>query len=153
MRKIIINTGDNGEFMLSNVAIAMLYKMKHKGCDVYPYKEYYDYDNHRSIYTASQTEHADILLTHDFGYSFIMEKVMKKFSNFHEFCILCHQVVETRHDPDLVHVIEVLGENAGANGTKPCIVEIEDNEKYIINENDGKETLFLKSKVNEWDWQ
>ena len=154
MRKIVINTGDNGEFMLSNAATVMLYKLKHNDSEVYTYKEYYDYDREQYRCIKSTTEDADIILNRDFKDNFALKNVIKKFPDFYEFYILDYKLIENRHDPDLVHVIETLGESAGGNGTKPCIVEIDDNDQYIIiNDNNGKETLLLKSKVNEWDWQ
>jgi hypothetical protein len=54
-----------------------------------------------------------------------------------------HQYADhsTRMDPELIHVVETLGEKANGEASELEIVEINDNDVYRIDSYDGKESL------------
>ena len=49
--------------------------------------------------------------------------------------------------------VEELGEEASGRFSKLKIEEIDDDDKYVIDEYDGLEYLILKSRVANWNWQ
>lgn len=57
-----------------------------------------------------------------------------------------------RHDPLLVQVVEELGELANGFCSRLEIVEIEDGERYCIDEYDGAESLILESNFSK-NWK
>jgi hypothetical protein len=48
-----------------------------------------------------------------------------------------------RHDPDLVAVVEMLGERANGDYAKLAICEIPDGARYRIDEYDGAESVMM----------
>lgn len=54
-----------------------------------------------------------------------------------------------RNDPDLVTVVEHLGEQANTNRSKLEVFEIDDDCEYVISECDGSE--FIEEKRINWD--
>ena len=53
-----------------------------------------------------------------------------------------------RDDPDLVAVVEELGEAANSDYSELSIVELEPGELYIIDEYDGKERVVTSNEIN-----
>lgn len=53
----------------------------------------------------------------------------------------------TRHDPDLVKIVEELGENAGSWSSKLKIIEIPDDIEWQIEEYDGLEWVAEKHRI------
>lgn len=147
MRKVVINSC-YGEFILSNEAIEMLYKMKHPDKEIFPYKRKYNWKDSNIKYTKCPLEDADELFSRDFGNDFTVSTSDSSTSDF-----LIREGWDSRHDPDLIKVVETLGDKASGHYAKLEIVEIDDNEKYIIDEYDGFESLVTLSGIKNWDWK
>ena len=58
-----------------------------------------------------------------------------------------------RHDPELVKVVEELGDRVNDKFSKLAIWEIPDDETYIIREYDGYEYIVTRSEVDKWGWK
>lgn len=58
-----------------------------------------------------------------------------------------------RHDPDLVKVVEELGKESWGRWSQLKIVKIDADDKYIIVDYDGAETLELASEFLKKDWK
>jgi len=59
-----------------------------------------------------------------------------------------------RDDKDLIRIIEELGlKDAAGDSTELQICEIADDDRYIINEYDGCESLELESQVHNKNWK
>lgn len=141
MRKIVINCCYGG-FELSNEALEMLYKMKHPDKEIFPYKKEYNWDIHTIKYIKCPLKEAEELLSKDFGDDFTIPTSESSTSDF-----LVWEGWDSRHDPDLVKVVETLGDKASGRYADLEIVEIDDDEKYVIDEYDGFETLITLSSI------
>lgn len=150
MNRVVINTCYGG-FGLSVKATAELFRRKH-GAPLYFYKEieHEYFQNPHSTYKKVSIEDADIILTQDFGEEFVLpqnhfgyelsdaqKEIREQFNNAF---IWDHMLIESRHDADLISVVEELGEEADGMCAKLTIVEIEGS-KYRIDEYDGYESI------------
>jgi hypothetical protein len=53
----------------------------------------------------------------------------------------CYPKDISRHDADLVHVVETLGSDASGEYAELCVIEIPDGARYDIGEQAGKEMI------------
>lgn len=149
MRRIVINKCYGG-FGLSNQAILALYRRKHPEVKEYFFYEE-DYDDGSYRCRRSSLENADMILTKDLGDEFTYKAFYKDLDDINISPLFADRV--ERHDPDLIAVVEQLGEKANGSFAELRIKEIPDDEKYIINEYDGLETIVLRSDVDKWHWK
>lgn len=64
--------------------------------------------------------------------------------------LLCYNLTEDRTDPDLIAVIEALGDKANGMCAKLRIEELPEGAQYRIDEYDGNETVATRDS---YDWQ
>lgn len=149
MSKVAINNCYGG-FGLSFKAMDMLYRLKHPeanhglyayiaemGSDYksYIYKRIDNFEN--DLQKRSMIECATIK---DFGAE--IEREMYAEDEFSEYTIYDSELYSSRHDPDLIKVIEELGsEEASDRFAEIRIVDIGDNKMYRIHEYDGLESV------------
>lgn len=152
MRKVVVNTKYGG-FSLSNEAKMALYKRKHPEEEFFYYMLGDDLNYHKYQSTPKEDDVVDLILTKDLGNKIMYESMNEDYSD----CILSDCILsddyDNRHDPDLVAVVEELGKKAFGPYARLEIIEIEDDDKYVIDEYDGWETLVLKSQIEDWDWK
>ena len=151
-RKVVINSCYGG-FSLSNLARQTYYKLKNPGKKLYFYKvksvgkEYKKmsdeeaYKNNNDLFVTVFTE--------DLGDSFSITKntPSELYDKFHNSYWWDHDI--SRHDEDLVKVVETLGsEKASGSCAKLEVVDIGDS-MYRINEYDGYESIEFPKDI-EW---
>ena len=147
MRKIAINA-DYGGFCLSQEATKMLYELQNPGKQLYAYKRVYsDRSDEPDYFIKSTVEDSSVFFTEDLG-----DKVDDNHVDSNLF-IFEWMLVDDRHDPNLIKVIETLGTRANGECADIKIVEIPDDAKYIIQEYDGCETVVTRDNVDNWNWK
>ena len=55
--------------------------------------------------------------------------------------VVSHDSRSSRHHPDLITVIEALGDTANGNSSKLVIIEIPDGVDYVVDDYDGRESI------------
>jgi len=161
-RKVVYNTCYGG-FGLSPIAEKKLYEKKNPGKIAYVYKELFP-DNYeersgdeRYVKVDPETPEEDAslyILSHDFGDSFIISEEEKKnnsgnYKIFNDSFIWIGCSNIERHDPDLVAIVEELGEKADGYSSRLKVIDIGD-EKYHINNYDGVESVITNLGDNYW---
>lgn len=135
MQKIVINKRYGG-FGLSPLATKRFLELKGKECYFYQQTKYkygvYDLAGTDDEYTQISLEQARDaftyhVVTRDLG------DIVNNFQNDDYFLICSIK----RDDPDLIRVVEELGEQANDDCSKLVIVEIPDNVKWYIDEHEG----------------
>lgn len=154
-RKVVWNSCYGG-FRLSPLATKMFYELKHPGETVYFYKREFDWKT--ETYTKIPEDRIEevssfnvITLSKDLGDSFTLsrddrnsELLYQEFNN-HFIWIPDFE----RHDPDLVMVVETLGDRASGDCAKLVVTDIGES-KYHIDEYDGYETVITELGDDYW---
>ena len=143
MRKVVLNTCYGG-FSLSDKAKMALYKRKHPefNGDFFYYVLGDDLNYHK---LPKKDGRIDLILTKDLGDTInLMHTVID--------CNLLDEYND-RHDKDLVAIVEELGKESYGPYSRLEIVEINDDDRYIIDEYDGWESIILESQIKDWDWK
>lgn len=121
-----------GGFGISAIAIKEYLKLKGKECF------FYKKDYNKKVYNRVSVEDADnydLSLTKDYG-----EQISDDWKAFEEHYFYYNDI--ERNDPDLIRVIETLGEDkASGNLSRVKVVEIPDDVAYEINDYDGIESV------------
>lgn len=149
MNKIVINTCYGG-FGLSNKAMKMLYELKNPGKTLYFYKSDFDITfskkTNEKVYTRIDGDpdvkgsfEVDAFIC-DMGDTFIEENEYRHSEKYEKNFIWDNMLVTSRHDPDLIKVVEELGSEASGDYADLAIVEIQAS-KYRIDEYDGLESV------------
>lgn len=142
MTKIVINKCHGG-FGLSPKAQCMFLKAKGKECYFYKQTKYnipgYDDINEykRLSIKEATKEHFILTITKDFG-----STTSDKFP--HEVFFSDYDI--ERDDPDLISIVEKLGEKANDYCSKLEIIEIPDDVEWEIDEYDGWESIHEKHR-------
>lgn len=131
--KIAINTC-YGVFSLSGEAICKI--GERKGHKVFPY--YYDWEN-KCCAKVDNPNDADYFVTKDFG-----REVSAEEDAFYDAILPSF----TRTDPDLIAVIEEMGEAANGDHSILKVIEIPDDVEWQIGEYDGVE--WIEEKHRRW---
>lgn len=152
MRKIVLNKKYGG-FNLSVKAIKRLHEIKHLDEEVYLYEADGFYKDSDFITFYRKLDFIDDNLNESRNI-YVSTKDLGDIANDElEDFIIVNEDWDTRHDPALVQVVEELGEEASGRYSKLEIEEIDDDDKYVIDEYDGLEHLILRSRVANWNWQ
>lgn len=146
MNKIVINTCYGG-FGLSNKAMKMLYELKNPGKTLYFYKRDLDITSSKEeVYTRIDGDpdvegsfEVDAFIC-DMGDTFIEENGYRHSEKYEKNFIWDNMLITSRHDPDLIKVVEELGSEASGDFADLAIVEIQSS-KYRIDEYDGLESV------------
>ena len=138
--KIVINKCFGG-FGLSPLAVKEYLKLKKK--DLFIYKQVkYDFKDQEDQYQRVGMEDAGIMnhfMTKDLG------EFTSKLPNKYYFSEYNFQ----RDDPELISIVEKLGDTASGRFAELKIVEIPDGTDYTIEEYDGLE--HIAEKHNTWE--
>ena len=143
--KVVINKCYGG-FGLSQKAVKMLFKMNSTAIDKRPLKEYFgkepipDFENAKSYtgekkYVFDGEHYYETFMNYvlfDKEYAYFL-KSEYGFRNF-------------RSHPDLIKVVEELGEEANGNHAELAVVEIPDDIEYEIDDYDGMESIHEKHR-------
>lgn len=130
MRKIVINSCHGG-FSLSFQGVMEYARIK--GIQLYPFKEAEGSTFRNSIYISASSADANNLFIY-YATEPIVNGVLTKDNYFS-----VHSI--PRDDPALVQVVESLGWLADGHFAELKVVEIPDDVKWEIEENDGKERI------------
>ena len=141
MNKIVINTCYGG-FGLSALALKMLYELKNPGKELYFYRRVFEsmqkLDKYYKISDLDNCVYYDAFSI-DLGEEF-SHHLGDNSDEIDNNYVWWNNLVESRHDPDLIRVVETLGEKANGPCANLEIVEIKEN-KYRIDEYDGYENI------------
>ena len=160
-RKVVYNACYGG-FGLSPLAEKMLYERKNPGKTAYVYQEIYTdlgRETEDELYVKVDPEKVDsgsslnlYIISHDFGDNFVIVKKEKdeNTGNYRLFNdnFIWNSGIE-RHDPDLVAIVEELGERANGSCASLKVVDIGD-ERYHIDEYDGYESVITSLGDDYW---
>lgn len=145
MNKVVINKCYGG-FALSFEAMDMLYRRKNPGKKLYLYTAKPDEDFESWVYTKIDNPDQDpesrvfTAVSEDFGDT--VKREMFAEDRFSEYSVYGSDLYSSRHDKDLVEVVETLGsERASGDYAKLVVVDLEENNKYRIHEYDGLESV------------
>lgn len=127
--KVVINTRHGG-FGLSEEAV-LLYASK-KGMEIYVDKK--QFITH--YYTIPVERYYEI-----------QEKDRKKGNYSESNTYYFKDYKFNRNDPDLVSVVEILGEKANGAFAELKVIEIPDDVQYTIEESDGREWIAEKHRI------
>lgn len=144
MRKVAINCRYGG-FGLSGPAIKMLHEIKHPEDKCVYYTKFYGDKCYRKL-DESEIDNPELPI-------YVAVKDCGQNPTDIEDSLIYDDEYESRHDPDLIKVIETLGVRANGDYARLEIVEIDDDDMYIVDDYDGYETLMLRNSVDNWDWQ
>ena len=152
MRKIVLNKKYGG-FNLSVKAIKRLHEIKHPNEEVYLYEAEAFYKDSNLITVYRKIDSIDNISDKSRNIYVSTKDLGDTANDDLEDFIIINEDWDARHDPALVQVVEELGEEASGRYSKLKIEEIDDDDKYVIDEYDGLEYLILKSRVANWNWQ
>ena len=143
MKKVILNKCYGG-FDVS-IETYKLYAKK-KGLNLYFYDYDYDYsegiqDIYKKIGEPNDTRYFLHCFIKDMG-----DNVVISDDDYKKYSLWLNR--DYREDPTLIEVVEELGEKASSPYSNLRIVEIPDDLDYVIDDDDGIETLH--EKVREW---
>lgn len=130
--KIAINTC-NGGFNLSEQAIIRYAELS--GFSVYPEKVFWWHSNYYKI---------PVLEFHELRYKALEDQATQKLLKD----LVFYVSLIPRNSPELIRVIEELGDAANGIPSKLKIVEIPDDVDWVIEENDGIE--FIAERHRTW---
>lgn len=145
MNKVVINTCYGG-FGLSFEAMDMLYQRKNPGKKLYLYTAKPDEDFELWVYTKINNPDQDpesrvfTAVSEDFGDT--VKRGMCDKDKFSKCIVYGSDFYPSRHDKDLVKVVETLGsEKASGEYAELSVVNLKKNNKYRIHEHDGLESV------------
>ncbi len=155
-RKVVWNACYGG-FELSPLATKMFYELKHPGETVYFYERKSDLGTNKDTYTKipenkiKRVKSFNVtILSKDLGDSFTLSRDDRNSELYQEFNNHYIWIPNfERHDPDLVKVVETLGDKASGECAKLVVTDIGDS-KYHINEYDGYESVITELGDNYW---
>lgn len=138
MQKIVLNKCYGG-FGLSNKAIELYLKLK--GKEAFFYKQTkYRHEDGEALYERLKNPYDETFLTYVFtkdkGESYTDDD---RTDNFRKDCFYYYDIA--RDDATLVEVVEKLGTEASGSCARLKVVEIDDGERWQIDEYDGIESL------------
>jgi hypothetical protein len=109
---------------------------KRKGMDIYFYDSEYPRDVYKkyTVEEAKKKSFPPLTFTKDLGETFTSQE----FNTINKEHYFYYRDIE-RHDPDLIAVVEELGEAADGSCSKLKVVEVPDGVEYEIEEYDGNE--------------
>lgn len=137
MQKIVLNKCFGG-FGLSNKAIEMYLKLKGKKAFFYTQTKYKHRDGkelHERLKDTDSESYFTDVFTGDKGDSYTDEKGDDFYDNHFSYYDI------PRDDAALVEVVEKLGADANGSCARLVVVEIDDWQKWGIDEYDGMESL------------
>jgi hypothetical protein len=156
-RKVVWNACYGG-FGLSPLATKMFYELKHPGETIYFYERKSDWETEKDTYTKIPEDKIEgfkssfnvITLSKDLGNSFTLFRGGGNSELYQEFIdhFICIPNFE-RHDPDLVRVVETLGDRASGDCAKLVVTDIGES-KYHIDEYDGYESVITELEDDYW---
>lgn len=121
-----------GGFGISAIAIKEYLKLKGKEC--FFYKKDYDTKMYNRV-SVEDADNYDLSLTKDYG-----EQIADDWKLFGEHYFYYNDI--ERNDPDLISVIETLGEDKSSDRlSRIRVVEIPDDVKFEIDDYDGIESV------------
>ena len=161
-RKVVYNACYGG-FGLSALAEKKLFERKNPGKTAHVYQEVNSDicdETKDEIYVRvdpeklSDREYDIYVVCHDFGDSFVILMKEKETNSgnyrlFNDSFIWAYSEGIERHDPDLVAIVEELGEKANGMCANLKILDI-GNEKYHIDEYDGYESVITNLGDDYW---
>lgn len=156
-RKVVWNACYGG-FGLSPLATKMFYELKHPEETLYFYERKSDWGTEKDTYTKIPEDKIEgfisfniITLSKDLGDSFTLSRDDRNSELYQEFNNHYIWIPDfERHDPDLVRVVETLGEDrASGNCAKLVITDIGES-KYHIDEYDGYESVITELGDDYW---
>lgn len=136
MHKVVYNRCFGG-FSLSNEALMLLYEKK--GKEIFPYKE----DINSGTYKLLDKVGKDQFWTH-FSTKYLGEET----DGIPDECYVSFYDI-SRHDKELVEVVEELGERANGSCADLAIDEIS-SDMYYIDEYDGSESVITPETDHDW---
>ena len=153
-RKVVWNACYGG-FGLSPLATKMFYELKHPGETVYFYKRKFDWG--AETYTKIPEDRIEevssfnvITLSKDLGDSFTLFRDDRNSELYQEFNNHYIWISDfERHGPDLVRVVETLGDRASDDCAKLVVTDIGES-KYHIDEYDGYESVITELGDDYW---
>lgn len=154
-RKVVWNACYGG-FGLSLLATKMLYELKHPGETVYFYEQKSDWEIKKDTYTKISEDKIEevrsfyVTLSKDLGDSFTLsrdDRNSKLYQEFNNHYIWIDDF--ERHDPNLVKVVETLGDRASGECAKLVVTDIGES-KYHIDEYDGYESVITSLGDDYW---
>lgn len=155
-RKVVYNACYGG-FGLSPLAIKRYYLAKHPETRLFFYKtEYLDGGQKATRIPGDDkslkglSSHRTEIRTKDFGEEFYVESISSSdesgfWSN--KYYVSAYDI--ERDDPDLVRVVEELGDDASGDCAELAVADIGE-EKYRIEEYDGWESVITPSTPYDW---
>lgn len=134
--KVVIN-GDVGCFGLSLLAIKQLAMRKAKGIEVHTFKRWFGPSD--ALTQGCKELYSNKLSLGNGYYGNEAEQVIWKDKNIYTYVEPFSRRAEYRADPDLVAVVQLLGDDADGPAASLKIIEIPDGISYHIGEQQGEE--------------
>ena len=146
-RKVVYNACYGG-FSLSIKGLKRLYELK------WPEKTLHVYNRDKDTYTKMENPKDVLFSTYvletDMGESFTLGyRYSETYKKFEENLVYDQYRELPRHDPDLVRVVEDLGEEASGPCSNLKVADIGES-KYHIDEYDGYESVITQHAENYW---
>ena len=156
-RKVVWNACYGG-FGLSPLATKMFYELKHPGETIYFYERESDWETDKDTYTKIPEDKIERVrsfnvttLSKDLGDSFTLSRNDRNSELYQEFNNHYIWISDfERHDPDLVKVVETLGEDRASGDCAKLVVTDIGESKYHIDEYDGYESVITELGDDYW---